>query len=115
APNDAGEWTGFDADFCRAVAAAVFNDATKVTFVPTNATERFTALQSGEIDLLARNTTWTLTRDTSLGFNFTGVNYYDGQGFMINAKSLPGINSAPQPSRAAICVPSSTTTEPNAA
>ena len=115
APNDAGEWTGFDADFCRAVAAAVFGDPTKVTFVPTNATERFTALQSGEIDLLARNTTWTLTRDTSLGFNFTGVNYYDGQGFMINAAKLPGINSALQLSGAAICVQTGTTTELNLA
>ena len=104
APNDQGDWSGFDADFCRAVAAAVFNDPAKVRFVPTNATERFTALQSGEIDLLARNTTWTLSRDTSLGFNFTGVNYYDGQGFMINATKLPGINSALQLSGAAICV-----------
>jgi len=115
APNDQGEWSGFDADFCRAVAAAVFNDPTKVRFVPTNATERFTALQSGEIDLLARNTTWTLSRDTSLGFNFTGVNYYDGQGFMINATKLPGINSALQLSGAAICVQTGTTTELNLA
>src|SRR5690606_29415689 len=104
APDDQGNWKGFDADFCRAVAAAVFGDASKVKFVPTNATERFTALQSGEIDLLARNTTWTLTRDTSLGLNFTGVNYYDGQGFMINAQKLPGINSALQLSGAAVCV-----------
>ncbi len=115
APNDKGEWTGFDADFCRAVAAAIFDDPSKVTFVPTNATERFTALQSGEIDLLARNTTWTISRDTSLGLNFTGVNYYDGQGFMINAKKLPGINSALQLSGAAICVQSGTTTELNLA
>ena len=115
APNDQGEWSGFDADFCRAVAAAVFNDADKVRFVPTNATERFTALQSGEIDLLARNTTWTLSRDTSLGFNFTGVNYYDGQGFMINASKLPGINSALQLSGAAVCVQTGTTTELNLA
>lgn len=115
APNDQGEWSGFDADFCRAVAAAVFGDPTKVRFVPTNATERFTALQSGEIDLLARNTTWTLSRDTSLGFNFTGVNYYDGQGFMINAAKLPGINSALQLSGAAVCVQTGTTTELNLA
>ena len=113
APNDQGQWSGFDADFCRAVAAAIFNDPAKVRFVPTNATERFTALQSGEIDLLARNTTWTLSRDTSLGFNFTGVNYYDGQGFMINATKLPGINSALQLSGAAICVQTGTTTELN--
>ncbi len=115
APDDQGNWKGFDADFCRAVAAAVFGDATKVKFVPTNATERFTALQSGEIDLLARNTTWTLTRDTSLGLNFTGVNYYDGQGFMINAQKLPGINSALQLSGAAVCVQTGTTTELNLA
>ena len=115
APDDQGNWKGFDSDFCRAVAAAVFGDPEKVRFVPTNATERFTALQSGEIDLLARNTTWTLSRDTSLGFNFTGVNYYDGQGFMINAKSLPGINSALQLSGAAICVQTGTTTELNLA
>lgn len=115
APDDQGNWKGFDADFCRAVAAAVFGDASKVKFVPTNATERFTALQSGEIDLLARNTTWTLSRDTSLGFNFTGVNYYDGQGFMINAQKLPGINSALQLSGAAVCVQTGTTTELNLA
>ena len=115
APDDQGNWKGFDADFCRAVAAAVFGDASKVKFVPANATERFTALQSGEIDLLARNTTWTLSRDTSLGFNFTGVNYYDGQGFMINAQKLPGINSALQLSGAAVCVQTGTTTELNLA
>jgi len=115
APDDQGNWKGFDSDFCRAVAAAVFGDPTKVRFVPTNATERFTALQSGEIDVLARNTTWTLSRDTSLGFNFTGVNYYDGQGFMINASKLPGINSALQLSGAAICVQTGTTTELNLA
>jgi len=115
APNDKGEWAGFDVDLCRAVAAAVFGDATKVKFTPTNAKERFTALQSGEIDLLARNTTWTLSRDTSLGFNFAGVNYYDGQGFMINAKKLPGVNSALQLSGASVCVQSGTTTELNLA
>lgn len=115
APDDKGEWKGFDADLCRAVAAAIFGDPTKVKFVPTNATERFTALQSGEIDFLSRNTTWTLSRDTSLGFNFAGVNYYDGQGFMINAKKLQGINSALQLSGAAICVQTGTTTELNLA
>ena len=115
APDDQGNWKGFDSDFCRAVSAAIFGDPDKVRFVPTNATERFTALQSGEIDLLARNTTWTLSRDTSLGFNFTGVNYYDGQGFMINAAKLPGINSALQLSGAAICVQTGTTTELNLA
>ena len=115
APNDQGEWTGFDVDFCRALAAAIFDDPNAVEFTPTNATERFTALQSGEIDLLARNTTWTLSRDTKLGFNFAGVNYYDGQGFMINAAKLPGVNSALQLSGAAVCVQSGTTTELNLA
>jgi general L-amino acid transport system substrate-binding protein len=115
APNDEGDFEGFDVDVCRAVAAAVFGDGDAVQYTPTNATERFTALQSGEIDMLARNTTWTLSRDTSLGFNFTGVNYYDGQGFMINATNLPGINSALQLSGAAICVQTGTTTELNLA
>jgi len=115
APDDAGDWTGFDVDMCRAVAAAVFGDADSVQYTPTNATERFTALQSGEIDLLARNTTWTLTRDTTLGLSFAGVNYYDGQGFMINSTKLPDINSALQLSGAAVCVQSGTTTELNLA
>jgi general L-amino acid transport system substrate-binding protein len=115
APNDKGEWAGFDVDICKAVAAAIFGDATKVKYTPTTAKERFTALQSGEIDLLARNTTWTLSRDTALGFNFAGINYYDGQGFMINAKKLAGINSALQLSGAAVCVQSGTTTELNLA
>jgi general L-amino acid transport system substrate-binding protein len=114
-PNDKGEWSGFDVDFCKAVAAAVFGDASKVKYTPTTAKERFTALQSGEIDLLARNTTWTLSRDTALGFNFAGVNYYDGQGFMINAKKLPGVNSALQLSGASVCVQTGTTTELNLA
>jgi general L-amino acid transport system substrate-binding protein len=115
APNDKGEWSGFDVDLCRAVAAAIFDDPTKIKFTPTNAKERFTALQSGEIDLLSRNTTWTLSRDTSLGFNFAGVNYYDGQGFMINAKKLPNVKSALELSGASVCVQSGTTTELNLA
>jgi general L-amino acid transport system substrate-binding protein len=115
APNDKGEWAGFDVDVCKAVAAAIFGDAEKVKYTPTTAKERFTALQSGEIDMLSRNTTWTLSRDTSLGFNFAGVNYYDGQGFMINSKNLPGINSALQLSGAAVCVQTGTTTELNLA
>ena len=82
APDDKGEWSGFDVDYCRAIAAAIFGDPTKVNFTPTTAKDRFTALQSGEIDVLSRNTTWTISRDTTLGFNFAGVNYYDGQGFM---------------------------------
>lgn len=114
-PNDQGQWTGFDVDLCRAVAAAIFGDPTKVNFTPTNATERFTALQSGEIDLLSRNTTWTLSRDTKLGFNFAGVNYYDGQGFMINSKKLPDVTSALQLSGASVCVQGGTTTELNLA
>src|ERR1700754_962672 len=78
-PDDKGNWTGIDVDVCRAVAAAIFNDPSKVKFVPLSAKDRFTALQSGDIDVLSRNTTWTLSRDTSLGANFTGVTYYDGQ------------------------------------
>ena len=115
APNDKGEWTGLDVDFCRAVAAAVFGDGTKVKFTPLSAKDRFTALQSGEIDILSRNTTWTINRDTALGLNFAGVNYYDGQGFMINAKKLPGVNSALQLSGASVCVQTGTTTELNLA
>ncbi len=115
APNDKGDWLGLDADFCRAVAAAVFGDGSKVKFTPLSAKERFTALQSGEIDVLSRNTTWTINRDTALGLNFAGVTYYDGQGFMINAKKLPGVNSALQLSGASVCVQTGTTTELNLA
>lgn len=113
APNDKGEWSGFDVDYCRAVAAAIFGDATKVKYTPTTAKERFTALQSGEVDLLARNTTWTISRDTALGFNFRPVNYYDGQGFMVK-KSL-NVKSALELSGASVCVQSGTTTELNLA
>ncbi len=115
APDDKGEWTGLDVDFCRAVAAAIFGDGTKVKFTPLSAKDRFTALQSGEVDVLSRNTTWTINRDTALGLNFAGVTYYDGQGFMVNAKKLPGVNSALQLSGAAVCVQSGTTTELNLA
>jgi len=111
APNDAGDWSGLDVDVCRGVAAAVFGDATAVKYSPLSAKERFTALQSGEVDLLPRNTTWTMSRDTQLGLNFTGVNYYDGQGFMVR-KSL-GVNSALQLSGASVCVQTGTTTELN--
>jgi general L-amino acid transport system substrate-binding protein len=114
-PDSNGNWVGFDVDMCRAVAAAIFGDGSKVKFTPTTAKERFTALQSGEIDMLARNTTWTETRDTELGFNFAGVNYYDGQGFMINAKKLSGVTSALQLSGASVCVQTGTTTELNLA
>src|SRR5439155_16834890 len=112
-PDDKGNWTGLDVDVCRAIAAAVFNDATKVKFVPLSAKDRFTALQSGEIDVLSRNTTWTLSRDTSLGANFTGVTYYDGQGFMVK-KSLK-VNSALELNSASVCVQTGTTTEQNLA
>jgi general L-amino acid transport system substrate-binding protein len=110
-PDPQGVWTGLDVDFCRAIAAAIFNDATKVKFVPLSAKDRFTALQSGDVDVLARNTTWTLSRDTQLGLNATGVNYYDGQGFIIR-KSLK-VNSALELNDAAICVQQGTTTELN--
>lgn len=108
-----GKWTGIDVDVCRAVAAALFGDADKVKFVPTTAQQRFTALQSGEVDLLARTTTYTLTRDTALGFDFTGVNYYDGQGFMVNKKL--GVKSAKELNGATVCVQPGTTTELNLA
>jgi general L-amino acid transport system substrate-binding protein len=111
APDDQGNWTGLDVDMCKAVAAAVLGDPSKVKFVPTNAKERFTALQSGEIDLLARNTTWTFSRDTDLGFDFVGTNYYDGQGFMVR-KSL-NVASALELSGASVCVQTGTTTELN--
>ncbi len=112
-PDDKGNWTGLDVDVCRAVAAAVFGDASKVKYTPLSAKERFTALQSGEIDMLSRNTTWTATRDTALGLNFAGVNYYDGQGFMVR-KSL-GVSSALELSGAAVCTNTGTTTELNVA
>ncbi|AJR09022.1 amino acid ABC transporter, periplasmic amino acid-binding protein [Photobacterium gaetbulicola Gung47] len=112
-PNEKGEWEGLDVEFCQAVAAAILGDKTKVKYIPLTAKERFTALQSGEIDLLSRNTTWTLHRDTALGINFAGVNYYDGQGFMIN-KALE-IESAAELDGAAVCVQSGTTTELNLA
>ena len=112
-PDDKGNWTGLDVDICRAIAAAIFNDASKIKFVPLSAKDRFTALQSGEIDVLSRNTTWTLSRDTSLGANFTGVNYYDGQGFLVK-KSLK-VNSALELNSASVCVQTGTTTEQNLA
>jgi general L-amino acid transport system substrate-binding protein len=112
-PDSQGRWTGLDVDFCRAIAAAIFNDPNKVKFVPLTAKDRFTALQSGEVDVLARNTTWTSSRDTSLGLNFAGVNYYDGQAFMVR-KALK-VNSALELNDAAICVQQGTTTELNLA
>jgi general L-amino acid transport system substrate-binding protein len=112
-PDDQNNWTGFDVDFCRALAAAIFNDPTKVKFTPLSAKERFTALQSGEIDVLSRNTTWSMSRDTSLGLKFAGVTYYDGQGFLVK-KSL-GVNSALNLNGASVCTQTGTTTELNLA
>ena len=113
AADEKGNYQGMDVDVCRAVAAATLGDANKVKFTPLTAKERFTALQSGEIDILSRNTTWTLTRDASLGLNFAGVNYYDGQGFMVS-KAL-GVSSASELDGAAVCLQSGTTTELNLA
>jgi len=110
-PDAQGNWTGFDVDYCRALAAAIFNDPTKVKFIPLTAKDRFTALQSGEADVLVRNTTWTSSRDTTSGLNFTGINYYDGQGFMVR-KALK-VNSALELSDAAVCVQQGTTHELN--
>ena len=112
-PDDKGNWSGIDVDTCRAVAAAIFGDAKAVQFTPLTAKERFTALQSGEIDILSRNTTWTLTRDASLGLNFAGVNYYDGQGSLVN-KDL-GVNDATELDGATVCIQAGTTTELNLA
>ena len=112
-PDSSGQWRGIDVDVCRAVAAAVFGDATKVRYTPLTAQQRFTALQSGEVDILARNTTWTISRDTSLGLNFVGINYYDGQGFMVPKKR--NVKSAKQLNGATVCVQPGTTTELNLA
>jgi len=128
-PDSQGVWKGIDVDLCKAIAAAVFGDATKVRYTPLTAQQRFTALQSGEVDVLSRNTTWTVTRDTSLGLNFVGVNYYDGQGFMVRrggaaagkdakkgkAKGARNITSAKQLNGATVCVQPGTTTELNLA
>ena len=112
-PNDDGVWEGIDVDVCRAVAAAVFGDASKVEYVPTTSKVRFTVLQSGEVDMLSRNTTWTLQRDVELGLEFVGVNYYDGQGFMVR-KDL-GVSSATELDGASVCIQVGTTTEMNLA
>ncbi len=111
AADSQGKWSGMDVDVCRAVAATLLGNADKVRYVPLTAQQRFTALQSGEIDLLARNTTWTLTRDASLGLTFVGVNFYDGQGFMVPKKLK--VTSAKQLKGATVCVQSGTTTELN--
>jgi general L-amino acid transport system substrate-binding protein len=111
APDSKGVFRGIDVDVCRAVAAAVFGDANKVRYTPLTAQQRFTALQSGEVDILSRNTTWTITRDTSLGLNFVGINYYDGQGFMVHRRL--NVKSAKQLNGATVCVQPGTTTELN--
>lgn len=112
-PDSNNNWTGMDVDFCRAIASAIFNDPAKVKFTPLNAKERFTALQSGEVDLLSRNTTWTMSRDTSLGLKFAGVMYYDGQGFMVH-KAM-NITNAKELDGATVCTQTGTTTELNLA
>jgi len=106
-----GQYQGIDVDVCKAVAAAVFGDAGKVKFSPLTAKERFTALQSGEVDVLSRNTTWTSSRDAAMGLNFTGVTYYDGQGFLVN-KGI-GVKSAKELDGATVCIQAGTTTELN--
>jgi general L-amino acid transport system substrate-binding protein len=111
APDDKGHWSGFDVDMCRAMAAATLGDAEKVKFVPLTAAQRFTALQSGQIDVLSRNTSWTLTRDASLGLAFTAITYFDGQGFLVAKKFK--VSSAKQLKGAQVCVQSGTTTEKN--
>ena len=111
AADSQGNWAGLDVDVCKAIAATIESDAGTIKWVPLNASQRFAALQSGEIDILSRNTTWTLTRDASLGLFFTGTTYYDGQGFMVTKKSK--ITSAKQLKGATVCVQSGTTTEKN--
>jgi general L-amino acid transport system substrate-binding protein len=113
APDAAGNWEGFDVAVCRALAAAVLGDANKVEFTPTTGETRFTALASGEIDVLIRNSTWTFTRDVDLKFTFVGVNYYDGQGFMVPAEL--GVTSATELDGATVCIQTGTTTELNLA
>ena len=111
--DSTGRWTGIDVDICKALAAVLFNDASKVRYVPLNTQQRFTALQTGEVDILSRNTTWTLSRDTQLGLNFAATVYYDGQGFMVPKKL--GVKSGKELDGAAVCVQPGTTTELNLA
>ncbi len=112
-PDSKGVWSGIDVDYCRAVAAAIFGDGNKVRFVPSTTVQRFPMLQSGEVDMLVRSTTWTLAREASLGFLFAAVNYYDGQGFLV--KKASGVTSARQLNGATVCVQPGTTTELNLA
>ncbi len=111
--DDSGRWQGIDVEYCRALAAAVFGDAEKVRFTGLTTKNRFTSLQSGEIDVLSRNTTWTLSRDTDLGLDFVGVTWYDGQGFLVSDKL--GVSSATELDGAAVCIQPGTTTELNLA
>jgi len=111
--NSQGKWQGLDVDVCRAVAASIFGDSEKVKYVPLSSQQRFTALQSGEVDMLSNNTTWSLTRDTALGLDFGAVTYYDGQGFLVNKKL--GVKSAKELNGATVCVAPGTTTELNLA
>jgi general L-amino acid transport system substrate-binding protein len=112
-PDAQGNWTGFDVDFCRAIAAAIFDDPQKVRFIPLNAKDRFTALQAGEVDVLSRNSTATMSRDTQLGLDFPAITYFDGQGFMVRRKL--GISSARELDGKSVCVQQGTTTELNLA
>ena len=112
-PDSQGKWKGLSVDVCRAVAAAIFGDADKVKYTPLTSQQRFTAVQSGEVDMLVGNATWTLTRDTALGLDFTAVTYYDGQGFLVNKKL--GVKSAKELNGATVCVAPGTTTELNLA
>lgn len=112
-PDDKGAWTGIDVDFCRGIAAAIFNDVTKIKFVALNAKDRFTALQTGEVDVLSRNGTWTHSRETQLGLLWATINYYDGQGFMVRKKL--NVASALELNGASVCVQQGTTTELNLA
>ena len=112
-PDAQGNWTGLDVDYCRAIAAAIFDDPTKVRFIPLSAKDRFTALQSGEVDVLVRNSTDTMSRDTQLGLDFPAINYFDGQGFMVRKKL--GVSSAKELNGASICTQQGTTTELNLA
>ncbi len=112
-PDAQGQWSGLDVDLCRGIAAAIFDDPMKVKFTPLSSKDRFTALQSGEVDLLSRTSTWTMARDTSLGLSFAGVNYYDGQAFLV--KKTLGVDSALKLNGASICLQQGTTTELNVA
>ena len=112
-PDDRGFWRGFDVDYCRAVAAAIFDDPTKVRFTPLSGKDRFTALQSGEIDVLSRNTTWTQSREAGQGLLFAGINYFDGQAFLV--RKSPRLASPRELKGASICVQQGTTTELNLA